>query len=167
MSTKGEPKSQPWTPEEIETLTRLWAAGHSAGQISRELSTRSRGAVTGRLMRMGQTRRKTKLGPLAAPKAPREPRQRARPYAPTVAGGAPSDALAALLAPVAPRGERVGLFDLEPGDCRWPLGDPQEPGFGYCAAGRVLGKPYCAGHMTLAYVAPRGPRSARPHYRRG
>lgn len=160
-------KNSEWTPAEVEILTYLWAVGHSAGQISKELGTRSRGAVTGRLMRMGQTRRKTRLGPPAAPKAPREPRQRAKPYAPPVAGGLSSVALAALLAPVALRGERVGIADLEPGDCRWPLGDPQETSFGYCAAEHVLGRPYCAGHMALAYVAPRGPRSARPHYRRG
>lgn len=170
MSTKAAPRSQAWTPEEIEILTLRWAAGHSAGQISKELGTRSRGAVTGRLMRMGQTRRTTRLSPPAAPKPLRKPGERTKPYAPPVAGGAPYAPLKTFYAPLAPytqpSAERVGLFDLLPGDCRWPVGDPQESNFGYCAAMSMLGKPYCRGHMAMAYVAPRGPRNARPHYRR-
>jgi GcrA cell cycle regulator len=45
---------------------------------------------------------------------------------------------------------RKQLLDLNSGDCRWPVGDPQKEGFGFCAAPRVPGKPYCKGHLIRA-----------------
>jgi GcrA cell cycle regulator len=45
---------------------------------------------------------------------------------------------------------RKALVDLDNGDCRWPVGDPQKEGFGFCAAPRIPGKPYCKGHLIRA-----------------
>jgi GcrA cell cycle regulator len=45
---------------------------------------------------------------------------------------------------------RKPLLDLLEGDCRWPVGDPQKEGFGFCAAPRIPGKPYCKGHLIRA-----------------
>ena len=42
------------------------------------------------------------------------------------------------------------LLELEAGDCRWPVGTPGEKGFGFCAAPRRPGKPYCDGHVRRA-----------------
>lgn len=60
---------------------------------------------------------------------------------------------------VVPPAERRTLADLEPGDCRWPFGDPGNPDFHYCnrmAVGApdrlrrgVL--PYCDFHAKRAY----------------
>src|SRR5690606_14401073 len=47
---------------------------------------------------------------------------------------------------------RKQLLDLEKHDCRWPVGEPGEPGFGFCAAERVPGSPYCAEHLQRATV---------------
>lgn len=38
--------------------------------------------------------------------------------------------------------------------CRWIDGDPRKPGWRYCDAPRVTGKPYCAAHCARAYVRP-------------
>jgi len=48
------------------------------------------------------------------------------------------------------------LLDLEPADCRWPIGDPRKPDFGFCGERRQPGKSYCAGHCKLAYMPRRG-----------
>jgi len=40
--------------------------------------------------------------------------------------------------------------------CRFPHGDPGKPGFGFCGAKRVPGRPYCAFHMAVAYRKPTG-----------
>jgi GcrA cell cycle regulator len=40
--------------------------------------------------------------------------------------------------------------------CCWPSGDPGTPGFRYCEADTMSGKPYCAEHAAIAYVKPRG-----------
>lgn len=53
----------------------------------------------------------------------------------------------------------VTLVELEDHHCRWPYGDPKEPGFHFCGANRVTldvkGKPrllpYCARHARKAY----------------
>ena len=49
-----------WTPDRIDTLTRLWADGLSAAQISRHLGGVSRNAVIGKAGRLGLLRRPRK-----------------------------------------------------------------------------------------------------------
>src|SRR5262249_27681789 len=34
--------------------------------------------------------------------------------------------------------------------CRWPLGDPAEPGFAFCGAPRLGRQSYCSGHLAQA-----------------
>jgi len=42
--------------------------------------------------------------------------------------------------------------------CRWPVGDPREPGFGFCGCNKMLGQPYCKPHMDRACsVRPAAP----------
>lgn len=42
--------------------------------------------------------------------------------------------------------------------CCWPIGDPGTPGFHFCGAKPLPGKPYCAEHAALAYVKLRDRR---------
>lgn len=49
-----------------------------------------------------------------------------------------------------PVDQRKTLLDLEPTDCRWPLGDPLNDGFHFCAARQVPGSSYCAYHTNAA-----------------
>ncbi|GAB6855470.1 GcrA family cell cycle regulator [Asaia astilbis] len=42
--------------------------------------------------------------------------------------------------------------------CCWPNGDPGTPGFHFCGAKPVAGKPYCAEHCAIAYVKLRDRR---------
>jgi len=54
--------------------------------------------------------------------------------------------------------------------CKWPHGDPGEPGFHFCGVRRQPGRPYCAGHLKTAYQ-PKGIRGPgmplNPHDRKG
>lgn len=44
------------------------------------------------------------------------------------------------------------VMRLRPGVCRWPIGHPKEPAFGFC--GRPSGVSiYCIHHQGLAYRA--------------
>jgi GcrA cell cycle regulator len=52
-----------------------------------------------------------------------------------------------------------GLIELSAGRCRFPVGDPGDPGFFYCGGDATRDKPYCAYHCAIAYTAPLGPRS--------
>lgn len=44
--------------------------------------------------------------------------------------------------------------------CCWPLGDPGTPGFHFCGATPLPGKPYCAEHAAMAYVKLRDRRDS-------
>ncbi|GEO79939.1 GcrA family cell cycle regulator [Pararhodospirillum oryzae] len=45
------------------------------------------------------------------------------------------------------------LVDLSAHTCRWPIGDPRDPGFHFCGKPTLPGKPYCAEHAAIAYVS--------------
>lgn len=58
-----------------------------------------------------------------------------------------------------PVARMVSLLDLKHGDCKFPLGDPGNPDFGFCGARRQEGLPYCEYHVGLAYRTPRQPHT--------
>jgi hypothetical protein len=43
----------------------------------------------------------------------------------------------------------ITLADLDPGMCRWPIGDPRSEEFRYCGA--PAAKSWCAHHHAIAY----------------
>lgn len=43
------------------------------------------------------------------------------------------------------------MASLKPGQCRWPIGDPDSEGFHFCGAQVFVGKPYCYEHCKQAY----------------
>ena len=50
------------------------------------------------------------------------------------------------------------VYALEPGTCRWPLGDPQHPDFRFCGSPTVA-PPYCNEHRIAAHM-PLRPQQA-------
>ena len=52
-------------------------------------------------------------------------------------------------------GGKIDLMALRTSSCRWPLGDPQIKGFGYCGAATDGICPYCAIHKKIAFYNPR------------
>jgi hypothetical protein len=53
------------------------------------------------------------------------------------------------------------VYALAPRTCRWPIGDPAQPGFHFCGAPAVE-RPYCERHCAVAYVAPSSTRPQQP-----
>jgi GcrA cell cycle regulator len=45
----------------------------------------------------------------------------------------------------------VPLLELTDKDCKWPIGEPGKPGFGFCAQPRWKPSPYCVGHTRIAF----------------
>ena len=43
------------------------------------------------------------------------------------------------------------LANLKPGQCRWPIGDPDSENFHFCGEPVFVGKPYCYEHCKQAY----------------
>ena len=147
-----------WTEDRIEALKALWQAGSTAKQVSQVLGV-SRNAVIGKVHRLG-------LGGRHAPAAPR-----------SIAGQAPRRTPARTWTaatpkpPVSPRPTRrryvesaelpptVQLLTLGVRSCRWPIGHPDEAGFGFCGRDRAGAGPYCAHHRQFAYRASSLPAS--------
>lgn len=66
-------------------------------------------------------------------------------------------------APARPKPAISRISDPEPKKrrgptCCWPIGDPGTPGFHFCGATPIPGKPYCAEHAQIAYVKLRDRR---------
>lgn len=157
-----------WTDERVEMLKKLWGEGLSASQIAGRLGGVSRNAVIGKVHRLGLSgrtitsrnkpaRTRPRIGTIKRPSKPR-----------IAANGNP--AFRALYnegdgyTPIEEDTDiavedRVKLVDLTEDSCRYPIGDPQTPEFGFCNRSRVPGLRYCKEHAQRAYQPPQARRS--------
>lgn len=153
-----------WTAEAIERLRALWAEGHSTAEIGRRMGI-SKNAVVGKAHRLNLPPRPSPIRREAADAAPRPQSVRA----PRIAPAAPRSTLPqvspaappAMPAPVAARPVMVVRpFPRASAAraCCWPIGEPGQPGFRFCSADALTGKPYCADHAAVAYVKARDRR---------
>jgi GcrA cell cycle regulator len=114
-----------WTDERVDTLRELWGSGKSASEIAAILGDNiTRNAVIGKAHRLGLSGRPSPI--------------RRKPAAP---------------APV-PVTSGTNILNLTDRMCKWPIGDPREPGFHFCGRACKTGLPYCAEHAAVAYQPP-------------
>jgi len=139
-----------WNDERISMLTRLWQEGLSASQVARQLGSVSRSAVIGKIHRLG----------IAGRDLPTLPRNLGgRPQKTVRAASATPRRPSEVRAPREPRptpyvvfeaGATATLITLSEHGCRWPIGEPEEAGFGFCGRLRVGRGSYCQGHSPMA-----------------
>jgi GcrA cell cycle regulator len=136
-----------WNDARIAELTKQWQAGFSASQVANHLGGVTRSAVIGKVHRLGISGR-------SRPSRPRSPGVREAGAARASSGGPRREA-----AVRAPRSEPVLIIETAPtatvltlteDSCRWPIGDPNQPEFGFCGRGRAGKGPYCLGHGLMA-----------------
>lgn len=151
-----------WTDEKVEIVKTMWADRKSASQIAEKIPGASRLAVCGKLNRLGLKRTGTAARGTRwtnPDRARRRERDRERSQAvrlglppvrgyvrtaprpePLPSSGELSPAKLEQLFPVYNR----RLFnDLEPWQCRYPVGDPTHEGFFFCGAERIENSSYC------------------------
>ena len=165
-----------WTEERIEELVCLAAHGLSAGIIAKEFKT-TRNVIIGKLHRLGvykgranptgekrivrETRDSSKARKIV--KARKEQERKIANTATSTWGRRAVIARAIALGelepyevtdlPPEPTRPTVSLHDLQSHHCRWPIGDPASPDFGFCGeAIRDESVPYCTRHCRIAYV---------------
>lgn len=133
-----------WNDALIRQLISLWGDRLSASDCARELGHGiSRNAVCAKIMRLRDAGLIVGERPQIAARRgvshtpPRKPRI-------VFTGPAPEPRLLANGAP-------CGLMDLDFGDCRWPIGEPQAADFHFCATPACEGEPYCAFHRSIAW----------------
>lgn len=173
------PRSTTWNDANVYTLKKLWAAGVTSDVIAVRIGI-TRNAVVGKIHRLGLSHdsavaaARTKAGGLIGPgsqkfrtgnpgrggnfnkvnrtrKAANAERDKAK------VATLPAQVKTAIVPPDDPgvyATARKPLRELAANECKWPIGDPQDKRFGFCADARVPGKPYCAGHCAIAYVSP-------------
>lgn len=115
-------------------LKKLRAEGMSAAAIAEKMGC-TRNAVIGKMARIGMLRRIVEMP------TPR-PKPKPKPKAP-----APRPVRAVKDVP-----RIASILELTERTCKWPVGNPGSPGFGFCGLpkdGQVAG-PYCEGHSRRA-----------------
>lgn len=147
-----------WTDDRVDTLKKLWAQGLSASQIAKQLGGVTRNAVIGKVHRLGLSGRATPSRPPSRVSSNR-PRPAIRPDRSIAAGSEhqkpPRFAVRALTDGVGAGEDFAGVLNLTDHICRWPMGDPAEPGFQFCGRKCKSGSPYCEAHAELAYQPAR------------
>jgi GcrA cell cycle regulator len=154
-----------WTDDRVELLAKLWGEGLSASQIAAALGGGvTRNAVIGKVHRLGLSGRVKAGAPVA--QRPAKPRLVSTPVAVPGIGAEPGRIPAREPEPatmpvsadtrwaaeeVAPPADRVSILDLRDSMCKWPIGDPAKPDFGFCGGRAVSGLPYCSHHCRMAY----------------
>jgi len=160
-------RGEAWTPEHVDLLKKLWAAGATAGAIASRLGGMSRSAVLGKIFRL-----RLGAGDAAPPAGGKMPAREksGRGKASVAAGALPALFASATSPPLARRrrGTRDKLPETQPAvrppdktlleltntSCRWPHGRPGTRRFFFCGAAEAdlaHGIPYCAQHMRRAY----------------
>lgn len=138
-----------WTDERRATLTQMVADKHTARQIADRLGHPSitRNSVISRARDWGL-------------EWPSKPRMRAsarkKPVKQALAKPKPkTKRLKERKDTKAPKPRMIGLLDLTSQTCRWPIGDPREPDFGFCGHGVTEeNTPYCPYHHDRSTAPP-------------
>ena len=165
-----------WTEEETELLLKLHAEGQSSRQVGKQLG-RSHSSVIGRLHRLADQRgddgkrrypQLTQIRRTAPARIKPSGRMASLVFGP-VSPERPAprlDLVTDAPAPPASSPTTVKLLELGPHQCRWPLGDPRKPGFGFCGEKSAEGRSYCEHHLAQARsplpIAARVPEKTRP-----
>jgi GcrA cell cycle regulator len=137
----------------VNDLKAMHAEGLSFSQIAQEIGGITRNAAIGKASRLGLAPRDKKTSsarPRVYPKHRRPPRVKWQPSIrlPKIE---PEPMPAVVFDEAIPIEQRKTLMQLEHGNCRWPCGDPVDPGFFYCGGVAIEGKSYCIAHSHRAY----------------
>lgn len=148
-----------WPQERVQQVRALAEQGYSAAQIAAEIGGVTRNAVVGIGFRNHFTFHGGKGGGPnhVASGEPKKKRERMISFPKRSYRKVPEVVIALSAAvteaDVAPR-RKVSILELTEQTCRFPLGDPLAPDFGYCGAKPHPNYPYCPNCCLLAYQQP-------------
>ncbi len=163
----------PWTNENVDMLRKMWGEGATAGEIAGALGREfTRNSVIGKVQRLKLDKRSrfavhqsSALSVRAADARKRSPKQKGR-DAGIITRMRHQSEKPVILPDELPGDELsdgvdvtglIGIMQLREDTCRWPVGDPLKPGFGFCGQA-VPEVPegqrrhvYCDHHHSKAY----------------
>jgi GcrA cell cycle regulator len=135
-------RPQAMTEAQIAQLAGLWAAGHAASAISRQMNV-TKNVIIGKVHRLGLPGRPSPIRSGIRSVAPSELPVKPQPAAPVEPPAAPAPYLR-----IVPKPKHNFTRT-----CCWPIGEPGTNSFRFCDDADVVeGKPYCLEHCRRAYV---------------
>lgn len=161
-----------WTDDRVSLLKKLWTDGLSASQIAKQLGGVTRNAVIGKVHRLGLAGRAAPSRPVKRVAVPvvrlrpvlvaSQPTEAVEPTPAAISIAAKAvpiaELVAATITPKAakprakPRGgEIIGVLQLGPNMCKWPIGDPGDTDFGFCGSHCGSSAVYCEEHAAIAF----------------
>lgn len=148
-----------WNDENIQRVVSLFRKDNkSIRNIAKEVGTTS-GTISGKLARLN-VRRSFSPGLLVGRN--RQEAKRQRKQRPTVAPAPAAPKFSAetfeLPAQRIDDVARKPFMSLEKGDCKWPIGDPRDSAFGFCALPAAPDHHYCEHHRRRS-VEPKNDTS--------
>lgn len=155
-----------WTAKSIDLLRGLWAEGHSTAEIGRRMGV-TKNAIVGKAHRLDLPARPSPIRKQESSGAQAAPRRKPVREEPPAAAGRPlprpqqaSPPPAANDPPGPAASAQVRHFPRASlRSCCWPIGEPGQREFRFCAAEAAPGRPYCDAHVAIAYVRVRDRRS--------
>jgi len=158
------PQPNRWSEERVAVLTRLWNEGKSASKIAAIIGGGiTKNAVIGKVHRIhlpshGPNMPKgNKRRPKAAGIRRRQVLKINKARNDTLSVDQAMEAALGPPKPFAVNDDGVdvttlrGLLELGAHSCRWPIGDPSQPGFGFCPEHIKTHSVYCEAHHSRAY----------------
>ena len=166
------PRKDLWTDENKKAARDLWMKGYSACHIGSTMG-KTRRSIMGLMNRLGllrvnrpanphpyqQKKRNLYAGRQAViPLGGRKPLKavmghRRSDGKPMTLQDAPMPEPSVAAKTSYRTGGKISLMQLRTNSCRWPLGDPQQAGFGYCGAATDGIAAYCTIHKKIAYYS--------------
>lgn len=164
MSAASVTAAAEWTEERVEQLKALWNEGLSASQVANEMACGfTRNAIVGKVHRLKLVRQSNGTATFSAGVRARKAKAHGNRNQPKVQN---------IVARVEARREApgidpfdvednldgvdvtslIGILELTEHTCKFPYGDPREPGFGFCGKHSLKGSPYCEEHTTRAWA---------------
>lgn len=139
-----------WDEASIERIVTLFRANKSIRTIAQEVGL-TPGAISGKLGRLNVRRempqqmlnqRNTQQTKIQRKQSVRVPSTTSRPKFDATRYDLPPQGIEDVA--------RKKLIDLERGECNWPVGDPRDSAFGFCALPATPGRNYCEHHCRRA-----------------
>ena len=149
-----------WTDDRVDLLKKLWGEGHTAAEIAKELGGVTRNAVIGKAHRLKLSGRASPIQQAPKKKASNTNTKQSKPKVaasntnvstPAAKTNVEPPAIVDVISDADKNRKRIPLTELQPGQCRWPIGDPRDKDFGFCGCKAAPGMAYCEEHAKIAY----------------
>jgi len=148
---------QGWDEDRDAQLIKLHGQGLSYSRIG-DIMGVTRCAISGRVNRL-KARKKIKCLELRKPTIRKDREARVRPTVQRIEAirrraVAPKIPVEPIPPPRVDDVVRRTMKTLEHDECKFPIGDPKRPDFGFCGLPQQPGGPYCSGHHARCNTAP-------------